>query len=346
VKNHLKPLNDEKRGYFNGYDPRKRDPQFAKAENTCLWELNELGNHYHPSVMKFAKQLIGGEYIKYESDPIIDFSLASFLDRFIYKNPKKRVSEGSNPLLQRHIVSRFVVEQPVNHPSFLTQKTIPEDEFFFYKYFKQKENETKKSKKTKKETKVTDEINFDDSKKKNRSEIDEPKEFDYDQLDEDDSDDDFDEDENEGMNGAFDPHMFDDIDPNDPDINDFRESTKQTREDSDGGSVGSSFADADEFAHLLDSSNTEGVHPKHLQWEQKKNVKQKGGQKSGQKNMKRKWSSEMKNPNQKQKKRKFEHKNFVEDSLHKRVGCVPSQLFFSQIFPNPNVEVKSVPKNT
>ena len=30
-----------------------------------------------------------GQYIKYDGDPLKDFTLIRFLDRFVYKNPKK-----------------------------------------------------------------------------------------------------------------------------------------------------------------------------------------------------------------------------------------------------------------
>lgn len=32
------------------YDPIKREPKFAKAEATCLFELHALAKHTHPTV--------------------------------------------------------------------------------------------------------------------------------------------------------------------------------------------------------------------------------------------------------------------------------------------------------
>lgn len=48
------------------YDPNKRDPCFAGAEKTCLWELKTMSNHFHPTVRKFANAIIAGEPIQYE----------------------------------------------------------------------------------------------------------------------------------------------------------------------------------------------------------------------------------------------------------------------------------------
>ena len=45
------------------YDMFKREPLHAKAENSCLWELSQLRNHYHPSIRKFVEQLLIGEAV-------------------------------------------------------------------------------------------------------------------------------------------------------------------------------------------------------------------------------------------------------------------------------------------
>jgi hypothetical protein len=53
------------------YDPMKREPQFAQAALSCMWELvtyclyiadlqTELSRHYHPSVVKFSNALLAG----------------------------------------------------------------------------------------------------------------------------------------------------------------------------------------------------------------------------------------------------------------------------------------------
>ena len=45
----------EKHG--TGYQMSARNPLYSKAETCCLWELNRLISHYHPSVQAFAKKL-------------------------------------------------------------------------------------------------------------------------------------------------------------------------------------------------------------------------------------------------------------------------------------------------
>lgn len=75
------------------YDAGKRDPRFAGAEASCLWELAPLATHFHPSVRKFADDVLASPGAAgvgvYGGDPLTDFSLMAFLDRYVYKNPKK-----------------------------------------------------------------------------------------------------------------------------------------------------------------------------------------------------------------------------------------------------------------
>ena len=40
------------------YDPYHRNPQFCHAENSCIWELEMLAEHFHPTVSLFAKQIL------------------------------------------------------------------------------------------------------------------------------------------------------------------------------------------------------------------------------------------------------------------------------------------------
>lgn len=54
---------------------------------SCNVELFQV--HYHPSVSLFAHRVISGEVINYSGDPLHDFTLIRFLDRFVYRNPKK-----------------------------------------------------------------------------------------------------------------------------------------------------------------------------------------------------------------------------------------------------------------
>ena len=51
------------------YKPHQRNPLYSGAENSCLWELNRLSRHYHPSVCLFARTLMK-----------VSFSLGTVLD--------------------------------------------------------------------------------------------------------------------------------------------------------------------------------------------------------------------------------------------------------------------------
>lgn len=67
----------------------KRDPKYVL--NNCLVEITIFLDHYHPTVQKWTKQIVENfktEPIEYEGDPLLDFSLVNFLNKFITKNPK------------------------------------------------------------------------------------------------------------------------------------------------------------------------------------------------------------------------------------------------------------------
>lgn len=77
------------------YDILAREPLFAKAERSALWELVALSSHHHPSISKFSAALCRAEdRIVYPSDPLSDFTLIAFLDKFSYKKPKKRLTDS------------------------------------------------------------------------------------------------------------------------------------------------------------------------------------------------------------------------------------------------------------
>ncbi|KAL1719897.1 CBF/Mak21 family-domain-containing protein [Schizophyllum commune] len=70
------------------YDARKRDPLFAHASASLLYELLPLTHHYHPAVALHARQLLAGQPLTASAD-LSQNTLTHFLDRFVYKNPKK-----------------------------------------------------------------------------------------------------------------------------------------------------------------------------------------------------------------------------------------------------------------
>ena len=95
------------------YDPIKRDPQYAQGEYSFLNELYLLQNHYHPSVQRMAKFILENynkEIISYEGDPLSDFSLINFLEKFMLKNPKikkikkeKKIIENDDDELKKFL---------------------------------------------------------------------------------------------------------------------------------------------------------------------------------------------------------------------------------------------------
>ncbi|RHY34311.1 hypothetical protein DYB32_001289 [Aphanomyces invadans] len=119
------------------YDPRKRNPLYAGAEASCLWELQPFLVHYHPSVAQFAKQLVDGA-ISYKGDPLNDFTLSVFFDKFVNKKPKTKDgphryngSRGDND-------ANAVVS--VDSDQFLAQDeaAVAETDRFFYTFFKER----------------------------------------------------------------------------------------------------------------------------------------------------------------------------------------------------------------
>ncbi|KAI4786523.1 hypothetical protein KUCAC02_037065, partial [Chaenocephalus aceratus] len=74
---------------IQSYDPLHRNPLFCGADRTTLWELQRLAAHFHPSVSLFAKTILEGGSILYSGDPLQDFTLIRFLDRFVFRNPKQ-----------------------------------------------------------------------------------------------------------------------------------------------------------------------------------------------------------------------------------------------------------------
>jgi hypothetical protein len=73
------------------FDFNKRDPSYTNASEFGLAELLMLKDHYHPTIVRFANHILNSynkDVIEYEGDPLLDFSLVNFLEKFILKNPK------------------------------------------------------------------------------------------------------------------------------------------------------------------------------------------------------------------------------------------------------------------
>ncbi|KAK8385067.1 hypothetical protein O3P69_012099 [Scylla paramamosain] len=110
-----------------------------------LWELGYLKAHFHPSVAVFASRVLEGQPVEYSGDPLQDFTLIRFLDRFVYRNPKKMASMGKDSAggdvlgRRNQYVPQGVRGIAVNTEEFsaLEPHQVPEDEVFFHRYFTQ-----------------------------------------------------------------------------------------------------------------------------------------------------------------------------------------------------------------
>jgi ribosome biogenesis protein MAK21 len=131
------------------YDPRKRDPDHAHANLSCLWELLPLQAHYHPSVHVLASKLLNQQPITEKPDPTV-YTLMNFLDKFAFKNAKTKThavhgtsimqpmagtSKAADYLITARDGDRL--HDPVNSEQFWKKKIddVREDEVFFHTYF-------------------------------------------------------------------------------------------------------------------------------------------------------------------------------------------------------------------
>lgn len=146
-------------GNASVFDPFKREPtaafmagdenlvydasaQKTAVEAASLWEVSLTMFHYHPTVSKFSSSI---KEINYSGDPLIDFGLVPFLDKFAFRNPKSNtkiseklrrgesVGERKSGLQGNlHALSSL----PMNDPKFWTKgKVISEQDNFFQKFF-------------------------------------------------------------------------------------------------------------------------------------------------------------------------------------------------------------------
>ncbi|KAL0261261.1 RNA-binding ribosome biosynthesis protein mak21 [Diplodia seriata] len=138
------------------YDGRKRDPDHAHADLSCLWDLTPLRLHFHPSVSLFASRLlytaVDGAEMPPKPDPTLH-SLAHFLDRFAYRNARQQQKSGGGsgvsimqPMAGSATKSDLLVraggdaaraEAPLNSEAFWRKavEDVPADEVFFHRYF-------------------------------------------------------------------------------------------------------------------------------------------------------------------------------------------------------------------
>ncbi|EGZ18985.1 hypothetical protein PHYSODRAFT_351404 [Phytophthora sojae] len=122
-----------------GYDASKRNPLFAGAETSCAWEIQMLAHHYHPSVQSFTRQLLDNKDtgIQYAGDPLVDFTMHAFFEKFVNKKPRHKVAEGSG---NNGAKAKNWTFAPINSEAVLQENeaNVDASDQFFYKFFKER----------------------------------------------------------------------------------------------------------------------------------------------------------------------------------------------------------------
>ena len=132
----------------NYYDYNKRDPKYSNSENCYLNEIYLLCNHYHPSVQRIAKFILENynkEIVNYEGNPLLDFSLVNFLEKFVLKNPKiKKIKKNKNDnnennLIENNLKNFINDDNENNNPNKIDYNNIElgDDDFAFINKFNQ-----------------------------------------------------------------------------------------------------------------------------------------------------------------------------------------------------------------
>ncbi|XP_052894316.1 CCAAT/enhancer-binding protein zeta [Anopheles moucheti] len=130
------------------YDAFGRSSEYAGAQYTLKYELVRYLSYFHPTVQKFAQSILTNSTLTYYGDPLVDFSLGRFLDRFAFKNPKKPRTEKDENGEERLRPRILGVTQrksdyaptgfralPVNS---LTKNQCAEDDEYIFKFLEQK----------------------------------------------------------------------------------------------------------------------------------------------------------------------------------------------------------------
>ncbi|XP_064211688.1 CCAAT/enhancer-binding protein zeta [Tribolium castaneum] len=151
VLNHaIKPswdhcANSSKKEKSPTYNALSRNPLYAGGDFCAYTELFDLKNHFHPTVALYATNILDGNIIKYSGDPLKDFTLIRFLDRFVFKNPKKYEEgtvQGAHPTFGKRklYLPKGLRSLRVNSANYLNEdsKNIPVDEMFMYSYLRKK----------------------------------------------------------------------------------------------------------------------------------------------------------------------------------------------------------------
>merc|ERR1712106_308358 len=125
------------------YDPWARNPSYAGGDAELTWEFASARRHYHPSVRKFADDIVAKSKEKYPGDPLADFTTIRFLDRFVYKNPKKSDEKRKiNVNHRRRNTYLDTTQLPVTSLTFLQkqQDELPPTDRYLHHFFQLRSN--------------------------------------------------------------------------------------------------------------------------------------------------------------------------------------------------------------
>jgi ribosome biogenesis protein MAK21 len=126
------------------YDALHRNPLYANADIAKPFELCTLRNHFHPTVVHFTEQVLEGQRVQYDGDALYDFNVKSFLDKFVYKNPKKISKAEKNASREQSVFERNLRHKAqriqINRPGYVSQleQQVPVEERFIYTFLKNK----------------------------------------------------------------------------------------------------------------------------------------------------------------------------------------------------------------
>lgn len=142
------------------YNPRCPAPEHAAADGVPLFELAPLFNHYHPSVNALISAFIKGK-VTPSGDPLKDLTPGSFLDKFVFRKPKKK-GQGAGDDDDGNNKGGSIM-QPLTDPSSRAATDIlsrafqatpldeaQPDERFFIRFFQERRGRAAKAKREKK----------------------------------------------------------------------------------------------------------------------------------------------------------------------------------------------------
>ncbi|KAJ2849542.1 RNA-binding ribosome biosynthesis protein mak21 [Coemansia brasiliensis] len=100
----MQPIDE---GEDDEYDSTKRDPRYARAETSCMWEATLLAKHFHPSITHTMQQIMNREPVPAINN-LHNHSLTHFLDRFVFRKPKAEDTERPVSLRGQSLMQPFI----------------------------------------------------------------------------------------------------------------------------------------------------------------------------------------------------------------------------------------------